>query len=122
MVGTFRRECLDHLIVLHEQQVRSVLSEFVAYYNRDRPHRSLALRTPEVTRRRQAGRLTGVPFAAPQPGSGSGNPLCRHLGGSAAKSAPAPSSVACIMSTSELLDAGRLFAALRVHRRTRDVR
>jgi len=49
MVGTFRRECLDHLIVLNEQQLRSVLSEFVAYYNRDRPHRSLALRTPEVT-------------------------------------------------------------------------
>ncbi len=29
MVGTFRRECLDHLIVLNELQLRSVLSEFV---------------------------------------------------------------------------------------------
>ena len=62
MVGTFRRECLDHLIVLNEPQLRSVLSEFVAYYNRDRPHRSLALRTPEVTGRRQAGRLVCRPI------------------------------------------------------------
>src|SRR6266851_4147529 len=62
MVGTFRRECLDHLIVLNEQQLRSVLSEFVAYYNRDRPHRSLPLRTPEVTGRRQAGRLVCRPI------------------------------------------------------------
>ncbi len=57
MVGTFRRECLDHLIVLNEPQLRSLLREFIAYYNRDRPHRSLALRTPEVMDRRQAGKL-----------------------------------------------------------------
>ena len=41
MVGTFRRECLDHLIVLNQQQLQSLLREFVAYYNRDRPHRGL---------------------------------------------------------------------------------
>ncbi len=57
-----RRECLDHLIVLDEQQLRSVLSEFVAYYNRDRPHRSLALRTPDVTDRRRAGKLVCRPI------------------------------------------------------------
>ena len=53
----FRRECLDHLIVLDEQQLRSLPSEFVAYYNRDRPHRSLALRTPEVRDHRKSGHL-----------------------------------------------------------------
>jgi putative transposase len=57
MVGTFRRECLDHLIVLSEQQLRLLLRQFVAYYNRDRPHRSLALKTPEVMDRRQSGKL-----------------------------------------------------------------
>jgi transposase InsO family protein len=62
MVGTFRRECLDHLIVLNEQQLRSRLSEFIAYYNRDRPHRSLALRTPDVTDRRQTGKLVCRPI------------------------------------------------------------
>lgn len=57
MVGTFRRECLDYMIVLNQQQLQSRLSEFVAYYNRDRPHRSLALRTPEVTERATSGAL-----------------------------------------------------------------
>ena len=62
IVGTFRRECLDHLIVLNEQQLRSVLSEFVAYYNRDRPHRSLALMTPEVRDLRPFGKLVCRPI------------------------------------------------------------
>ncbi len=62
MVGTFRRECLDHLIVLNEQLLRSLLREFVAYYNRDRPHRSLALRTPEVRELRLAGKLVCRPI------------------------------------------------------------
>jgi putative transposase len=47
VIGTLRRECLDHIIVLDEQHLRSVLSEFVRYYNRDRPHRTLGLETPE---------------------------------------------------------------------------
>jgi len=45
-IGTLRRECLDHLIILDEQHVRSVLAEFVGYYNLERPHRTLRLETP----------------------------------------------------------------------------
>jgi transposase InsO family protein len=45
-LGTLRRECLDHLIVLNEQHLRSVLGEFVQYYNLERPHRALRLQTP----------------------------------------------------------------------------
>lgn len=55
MVRTFRRECLDHIIVLNEHQLARILSEFVTYYDRDRPHRSLGLRTPEVRDRRKSG-------------------------------------------------------------------
>ena len=46
MVGTFRRECFDHLIVINERHVRRVLTEFVDHYNRARPHRTLALVPP----------------------------------------------------------------------------
>ncbi len=46
MVGTLRNECLDHLLILNEQHLRSVLAEYVAYYNAERPHRSLALEPP----------------------------------------------------------------------------
>ena len=47
VVGTLRRECLDHLLVLNERHLRMVLREFVRYYNADRPHRSLALEPPQ---------------------------------------------------------------------------
>jgi hypothetical protein len=48
VIGTLRRECLDHVIVLDEQHLRSVLAEFVRYYNQERPHRTLGLQTPSA--------------------------------------------------------------------------
>lgn len=36
------------MIVLDEQHLRSVLAEFVRYYNEDRLHRTLGLQTPEA--------------------------------------------------------------------------
>jgi len=47
MVGTFRRQCLDHVIVLNERHLLRVVTEYVDHYNRCRPHRSLELRAPE---------------------------------------------------------------------------
>jgi transposase InsO family protein len=49
VIGTLRRECLDHLIIVNEQHLLAVLCEFVTYYNQDRPHRTLGLPTPETT-------------------------------------------------------------------------
>jgi len=46
LAGTLRRECLDHIIVLNEGHLVGVLREFAAYYNLDRPHRTLALAPP----------------------------------------------------------------------------
>src|SRR5436305_3847661 len=46
VIGTLRREYLDHVIILDEQHLRSVLGEFVQYYNQERPHRTLRLETP----------------------------------------------------------------------------
>src|SRR6266508_3182320 len=46
LVGTLRRECLDHMIVVNERHLRAILSEFVEFYNADRPRRSLDLETP----------------------------------------------------------------------------
>lgn len=43
VIGTIRRECLDHLIVLNEADLRRVLREHVPYYNDARPDRSLDL-------------------------------------------------------------------------------
>src|SRR5262245_39500746 len=39
LIGTIRRECVDHLIVLGEAHLRRVLIKFAAYYNECRIHR-----------------------------------------------------------------------------------
>jgi transposase InsO family protein len=61
LLGSVRRDCLDHLIVLNERHLRSVLEEFVRYYNRDRPHRTLRLETPRPTARPAAGTVRARP-------------------------------------------------------------
>jgi len=45
-VGTVRRECLDRLLILGRGHLEAVLREFVAHYNRARPHLALDLRPP----------------------------------------------------------------------------
>ncbi len=41
VIGSFRRECLDHLIVLNEKGLRKILDEYMRYYNEHRCHQSL---------------------------------------------------------------------------------
>jgi transposase InsO family protein len=61
LVGTLRRECLDHVIVLSEQHLRAVLTQFVAYYNAERPHQTLALDTPHAASRPRHGPVRARP-------------------------------------------------------------
>jgi putative transposase len=46
LIGSIRRECLDHLIVLNERQLWRILREYFAYYNEVRPHQSLERNAP----------------------------------------------------------------------------
>ena len=48
MIGTLRRECLDHIIVLSERHLLRVLHKYIAHYNAKRPHRTLALDLPDA--------------------------------------------------------------------------
>lgn len=45
-VGTLRRECLDHLLILGEQHLRWVLAEYAQHYNGHRPHPAQNQRPP----------------------------------------------------------------------------
>jgi Integrase core domain len=45
-LGSARRECLDHIIILGERHLRSVLDEYVAYVNESRPHQGLGQKVP----------------------------------------------------------------------------
>ncbi len=45
-IGSIRRECLDHVIVLNERHLRRVLASYFNYYHRSRTHLSLGKDTP----------------------------------------------------------------------------
>jgi transposase InsO family protein len=47
VIGTIRRECLDHVIVLGEKHLRRVLKEYLAYYHESRTHLGLDKDAPE---------------------------------------------------------------------------
>jgi len=47
VIGTTRRECLDHMIPFTENHLRLVLEKWVTYYNQSRPHSSLGPGVPE---------------------------------------------------------------------------
>jgi putative transposase len=47
-VRTIRAECLDWLLILGHRHLEHVLRAYTAHYNRERPHRGLALLPPEA--------------------------------------------------------------------------
>jgi putative transposase len=61
LVGSLRRECLDHLVVVNERHLRSILAEFARFYNRERPHRTLRLETPVPVVRATIGSVRARP-------------------------------------------------------------
>ena len=50
LVGTLRREILDRVLILGEQHLRAVLTEYQAHYNTGRPHQGIAQRVPDDDR------------------------------------------------------------------------
>jgi putative transposase len=42
-VGTLRRECLDHVLILRERHLREVLAEYARHYNGHWPHQGCSM-------------------------------------------------------------------------------
>src|SRR5689334_18619712 len=59
VIGSIRRECLDHVVVIGERHLRRILSKYVDYYNGTRTHLSLAKDAPEPrsVQSRKGGRV-----------------------------------------------------------------
>jgi transposase InsO family protein len=55
LIGSIRRECLDHIIVLGEAHLRRILKSYAHYYNGVRTHRSLNKDAPVSRSVQRAG-------------------------------------------------------------------
>ncbi len=61
LIGSIRRECLDHLIIFGEAHLRHVLRAYAEYYNRSRTHLSLDKDTPLARPILREGRIRSMP-------------------------------------------------------------
>jgi len=63
-LGSVRRECTDHLLILGERHLARVLREYASYFNRARPHQGLGQALPEPSSEdmvSRAGPIRAVP-------------------------------------------------------------
>jgi transposase InsO family protein len=60
-LGSLRRECLDHLLVLDDRHFRRVVAEYVRYHNAARPHQGLEQRTPIPAKHPTEGSILALP-------------------------------------------------------------
>ena len=61
LIGSIRRECVDHLIVLNAAHLRRVLVSYAEYYNQDRPHLALGKDSPALRALETNGAIISVP-------------------------------------------------------------
>jgi putative transposase len=57
VIGSIRRECLDHVIVFNERHLRRVLRAYVVYYQRSRTHLALGKDAPAERAVQPTGRI-----------------------------------------------------------------
>ena len=61
VIGSIRRECLDHVIVLDEEGLRRVLASYIGYYHRSRLHLSLDRDSPDPRPVQSVGKIVAIP-------------------------------------------------------------
>jgi putative transposase len=63
VIGSIRRECLDHVLILSEAHLRRLLRAYGAYYNTTRPHQSLDNNSPQprAIEPPPCGRILAIP-------------------------------------------------------------
>jgi len=62
LIGSIRRESLDHLVVFGEAHLRAVLKTYASYYNKVRPHLSLDKDAPDFRGTQKIGRIAAIPI------------------------------------------------------------
>jgi putative transposase len=66
LIGTLRRECLDHVVVLNATHLRRLLRDYLIYYHSARTHLSLDKDAPEprAVERLDQGRIVETPMVS----------------------------------------------------------
>src|SRR5436309_2533444 len=62
LIGSIRRECVDHVIALGEAHLRRILQAYARYYNDLRTHRSLDKDAPFSRPVQRIGSITSQPL------------------------------------------------------------
>jgi transposase InsO family protein len=62
VIGSIKRECLDHIIVLNENHLRSILTYYFSYYNKYRTHLGINKDSPEGRPIQSEGKIDKIPF------------------------------------------------------------
>ena len=64
VIGTLRRDCLDHVIVVGEQHLRRILHQYLECYHGSRTHLALDKDTPEIRQRESpdGGKVIALPM------------------------------------------------------------
>jgi transposase InsO family protein len=62
LIGTLRRECLDHVLIIGAWHLRRVLTSYAAYYNQARTHLALQKDTPLYRTVQRSGRIVAIPI------------------------------------------------------------
>jgi transposase InsO family protein len=62
LIGSIRRECVDHIVVLGEAHLRRILRSYARYYNDIRTHRSLDKDAPISRPVQRTGRIISRPI------------------------------------------------------------
>ena len=65
LIGTLRRDCVDHLIVVGENHLRRILRDYLVYYHSCRTHLSLKKDCPEPRKVEppEQGKIVEIPMA-----------------------------------------------------------
>ena len=61
LIGSIRRECLDHVVVTAQASLRRTLTAYARYYNEVRTHRSLGKDAPQPRPIKRAGTIGARP-------------------------------------------------------------
>ena len=61
VIGSIKRECLDHVIILNESHLRTILTDYFSYYNKYRTHLGIEKDSPKGRPVQLEGKIDKIP-------------------------------------------------------------